>query len=241
LLPALLLLVGCGSETQKTTKTAVEARSPQNLEPAARLLPERTQKREPVQRYVAELQPVNTGFSRTGPKGKAVVLIEAAGSAKVAVVAEGLSAGDLHIGAIHGFETGQNTSCPTLEADLNGDEVVDAAEVMQHVGQLLLPLASSRTPAGDNPEFPQASANGTLEFSGEAPTADLRAALLDLSDSGMQLEKYAVVLYGVGSQVELPGSVAAPAGLPPHLTIPVACGVFVRLPSSGIAKKPAQP
>ena len=92
--------------------------------------------RSVVSRVSGKLVPLNgslvSGTVRAAVEG---------GELSVVVEAEGLEVQQIHPQHLHGFFGGdRSASCPTVEADADGDQVLSAAEVEPVTGPPLLPL-----------------------------------------------------------------------------------------------------
>lgn len=116
------------------------------------------------------------------------------------VIAFNTEAGMVHPQHIHGFENGDQATCPDESADENNDGLIDIGEGGPFYGPVLLPLNSAMA------EFPTADGSGYYMYS---RTFTLTQDQLD--DLG-PLEKNVVVLHGL----ELDGGYEA--------TLPVGCG-----------------
>ena len=98
---------------------------------------------------------------------------------KVSIEASGLEAGKPHPQHIHGFgDASANSTCPTSEADANGDGVVSVGEGLPNYGPIVLPLFP----------FDLVDASGNLDYE----------ATFTVNPSSLQpLHKRTIVMHGL--------------------------------------------
>lgn len=129
--------------------------------------------------------------------------------------------------------------CPTSEADLNHDGMIDIMEAERVVGPMIMPLDGDiSTQLGDFDAYPETDPWGAYVYSRTASfnvlLEDLNAEDDDpidniekLSTTGLkELHGRVVLIQGVAPDLELPTSVASLPGLTAQETLPVACGVL---------------
>jgi hypothetical protein len=182
-----------------------------------------------LKNYMAILEPVPQGPGIAAPSGRATVSIDARGVVEYTISVRGLSPGDVHLQALQGRLSGEPALCPRQGADANGDAYVDAAELGAYAGEVMLPLADE---PGIRPlsasRFPLATPDGELYFARRVPALDVQRIIGEPS-SGLVLERFTVVLYGVSPEVALPDTLTPLGDLSPHVAVPVACGELTRL------------
>lgn len=182
-----------------------------------------------TQRFSAVLQPMNETL--VDPVGGQAVFSITGGTLEATVQASGAAADMLHPQHVHAAGR-----CPPPSADTNGDGYIDVVEGLPFYGAILIPLDGdlSAQSAGSPGGFPTASSDGEIMYQ---QSTDLDAMITDLKaedpnpddpviklDGDLSLPTRTVVLHGVPPSTDLPESVKSVAGLPAHLTLPVACG-----------------
>jgi hypothetical protein len=181
--------------------------------------------------YRATLQPLNQNTVGSNATGQ--VLITVAGDQITFQVQANEVPPDIeHWQHIHGFATGdQASSCPTGDADTNGDGVIDLIETEDAAGTTMIPLNDD--PAGfDIPAdtYPVADDNGTYTYEATADMEDLESAFDEhFPDAGgLNLENRVVFIHGVPEGTDLPDSVQSLGDIPATTTLPIACGTIER-------------
>ena len=90
-----------------------------------------------VRNFVVDMAPLNN----SGVEADITMTITDAKTLAVTIVASGLEAGKVHPQHIHGFQQPKtNATCPTIEADVNADGIVDVVEGLPNYGPIILPL-----------------------------------------------------------------------------------------------------
>lgn len=184
--------------------------------------------------YRADLQPLNAHVGYRPVTGTATFQL-VNGQFVALDHATGMQPGMIHPQHIHAA-----AQCPPPSADVNHDGFIDVIEGVPFYGAILVPLDSDLTnqAAGAFPTV--TNQGGALHYHETAPAAallaDLNAPDPDPTDAVVKLEGAAldlagrhVVLHGVALDTPLPSSVASLGGLPPQLTLPVACGEISRI------------
>lgn len=112
--------------------------------------------------------------------------------------------------------------CPSMSADVNGDRIVDVIEGVPFYGPILVPLDGDiSNTTSEIPTFPLAMGErGTYHYEASTSLSTLMQALGEPLD----LPVRHVVIHGVDLDTPLPASVQSLGGLPPQITLPVACG-----------------
>lgn len=135
-------------------------------------------------------------------------------------------------------------SCPTPLNDINQDGFVDYVEAQASTGKILIPLDNELSSQIAGGIYPVSNRFGNYFYDEETSLArmlaDLRApdpvtgddlVKLDPADN-LNLAGRTVVIHGVSSLFPLPSTVASQGGAPAHRTLPIACGVLVRVADS---------
>lgn len=143
----------------------------------------------------------------------------------------------------------EGSRCPNAGDDLNKDGYIDIEEGNKVWGKILIPLDSNigSQSAGKN-IYPVADASGSYFYervtSFEKLFNDLKSEDKNFEDNvakllpeeGLDIEGRVVVIQGTADTVIYPETVASQDNRPPHLTLPIACGVF-----SPVTKIPGTP
>lgn len=140
--------------------------------------------------------------------------------------------------------------CPTMKDDKNGDGFIDINEAEKVLGKILIPLDSNiSSQASGRRFFPLADLSGyyhyeritnfntflrDLQEEDKDPTDDL----VKLGpDQGLRIEGKTVLIQGVTETVDLPETVGSKGRFRAFQTLPIACGVFKKMPD----KEPGSP
>lgn len=159
--------------------------------------------------YTAALDALND----SGVSGMATVTVEG-DQLTVSIDAAGTVAEQVHAQHIHGGTDGLSSTCPTMDADSDGNGRISVSEGASSYGGILVPLDGSLDAAeglGDLETFPVATANGAYTYDGSIDTGNL-AVNEDRSFADLSLTNHAIVVHGR----RVDGEYAA--------TLPVACG-----------------
>ena len=103
--------------------------------------------------WEAVLTPVNAHAGERAVTGRAVLTMDGEGTLSVSMDVRGVDAGQLHVQHIHGHD-GEST-CPTPQADADGDGLVSVAEGAPDYGGVLVPLTPFPTPDGTRYSYEQ--------------------------------------------------------------------------------------
>lgn len=179
-----------------------------------------------VEIYAARLQPVNPTLTDREVDGVAIIVVRG-DSATIAVEAEGLQPGMMHLQHYHGFTDGEDATCAPPEADTNNDGVVDLIETREYSGITLVPFHENPTSLQIKSDtYPVAEGDdGRIQYLETISLDELRSALERSKDiDDLSFEDRVVYLHGVDQETELPASVQSLGEVPAHVTLPVACG-----------------
>jgi hypothetical protein len=215
---ALATALGCGASAETPETPDMQ------LQPAARI----TAPTGNVKLYVAELLPLNDQLTDPSPVGRASFILREVSDRLQATVNVSNVAPGMHMQHVHGFAN-KDAICPTTDADRNNDGVIDSSEAHHYTGQSLIPLNAA--PADLDPmsrSYPSAR-NGALEYSKVLSASRLRLGLAARGYGSLKLEDRVVLLHGAGPGAKLPPSVASMSGATPAESVPIACGVIVRI------------
>ncbi|MCC6179093.1 MAG: hypothetical protein IT305_27600 [Chloroflexi bacterium] len=197
-----------------------------------------TQPQAPVREvYAASLEPLNTNVTKRPASGFALLTVDGDGLT-VQVVARGLDPGTPHLQHIHGFlDSDAKATCPTAQADKNGDGIVDIAELVPIAGRTLIPL--NQDPIGMmllNPAlFPTPGGpNWSYYYEQTVPIDQLGQAAdqaFGVTNFSLDLDTRTIVVHGISPDATLPDSVSSVPGtkVPAQVTLPVACGALTRV------------
>jgi hypothetical protein len=121
------------------------------------------------------------------------------------------------------LHSGEN--CPNFTSDQNSDGYIDAAEMFFKAGAIIMPLDSDLNSweAGEN-NFP----SGNYHYK---KTASYSLMTSDLKHKGIRffLEGKVVAIYGVPKKHRFPSTVVGRGELDAHTSLPIACGVLVKV------------
>jgi hypothetical protein len=177
-----------------------------------------------VQRFTANLTPVNQHLLDSSPSGEATIEIRG-DSIVIRVTAQGLPPNMTHLQHFHGFEDGSPARCPGADADANGDGVVDVTETAPMAGTTMVPFHAHPANMEIQAEtYPRADGQGAYSYRHAVPLEAVRSAFQEKFGGELALENRVVFIHGVPDDVTLPESVATKAGLPPRVSLPIACG-----------------
>ncbi|MFW6330130.1 MAG: hypothetical protein ACOC3J_00255 [Gemmatimonadota bacterium] len=192
------------------------------------------------QTFIAQLSPLNSDLLDDSPAGTAT--LEVTGdSLVITVLAEGLPPNMMHLQHFHGFEDGAAARCPTSEADENGDGVVDVTETAPLAGTTMVPFHDEPTNLEiDAQTYPRADSEGAYSYRQAVALEALEAAFEDRFGGGLALQDRVVFIHGVPEGTALPETVQTKAGLPAHVTLPIACGELEPGAESGAAERPGR-
>jgi hypothetical protein len=184
------------------------------------------QEQQEQRAFVVDLSGMNSSLTGSDVSGRAILIVDS-GNLQISLVAKGLSPDMMHLGHIHGFMTGEASTCPDMAADANGDGVVDLIETEASAGVTLIPFNDD--PAGltiETDTYPTATAEGLFTYVMTVPLDALGAAVKSTYDiDDLALGNRVIFLHGVPEGTSaLPDSAESLPGVPAYVTIPIACG-----------------
>lgn len=185
----------------------------------------------PSAQYVADLLPMNVKVTGLQTSGHASFTINGD------VLTIEISVKDApprieHWQHFHGFKDTRVAKCPTEEADVNADGIIDLIETEQAAGTTMVPFnddpAAMKIPTSS---YPKASAQGTFHYKEAVSLKALNTAFAKAFDGQkIDLDRRVIFIHGVIAASKLPPSVASLGSIPAQVTLPIACGKIV--PSS---------
>lgn len=178
--------------------------------------------------YYAEINEVNPDLTQEEVSGQATLIVKD-GQLSVTLVAKGLAPGIMHLQHMHGFKgSDEGVTCPTAEADTNGDGIIDLIETHPHTGVTLIPFNAAPAELTIlSSSYPVANENGLLTYEITVPLDELETAVREKYGIGqLALEDLAIYIHGVPEDAGLPDSVQSLPDVPATVTVPVACGAL---------------
>jgi hypothetical protein len=136
----------------------------------------------------------------------------------------------MHLAHVHGFaeQSPDDATCPDQSADANGDGYVDLIETRAAAGVTLIPFTDAPASLQIQAEtYPQASEEGRISYLQRVPLADLQSAVEERFGTPLALDRRVVFIHGAPDGSDLPESVQSLEGVPPQVTIPIACAELV--------------
>lgn len=175
--------------------------------------------------YVAHLQPMNTGVTKTKTTGEARFTVDG-DKLTIDVRVHGAPPDTVHWQHFHGFADGQAASCPSAAADANHDGIVDLIETGTASGTTMVPFITD--PASmdvAHGTYPKTDAHGAYHYHEVVSLTALDAAFTK-AFPGQQLDlaKRVVYIHGVPDATKLPATVQSLGPIPAQVTLPIACG-----------------
>ncbi len=150
-------------------------------------------------------------------------------------------------GGVHAQHIHSGTSCATIAAnDTNADGILDAAEAEAVIGRMLIPLDSNLDsnsqnsfPVGTRYTYVESASFARLSGQNSAENSDLQNEARDVANDVVEevapqladtiLEGRVVEIHGVPANRVLPATVAGMSGKSRQASLPIACGVLVRV------------
>lgn len=211
-----LLIIGCKNSDKEKTDSEIDTTEISN---------EVTK-----EIYQVEISPLNSHITGSEAIGKAVFEIEN-DEVHVRIHMTGTSPNMEHWQHFHGFEDGSVANCPTMDADKNGDGIIDLIETEDFAGTTMVPF--NDVPAEmDFPKnsYPVSDSDGNYTYEMTIPLSKLEKAFGDaFNNTSLQLEKRVLFIHGVPSDTNLPNSVASLGDIPAQVTLPIGCGKFIKV------------
>ncbi len=179
--------------------------------------------------YVAQLQPMNIGTTRTQTAGEARFTVDG-DKLTIDIRVHGAPPDTVHWQHFHGFKDGHAAACPTTAADANQDGIVDLIETEKASGTTMVPFITD--PASmdvAHGTYPEANAHGDYHYHETVSLKTLDAAF-DKAFPGqkLDLDHRVVYIHGVPSDTTLPATVQSLGPIPAQVTLPIACGRIER-------------
>lgn len=180
--------------------------------------------------YVAHLQAMNTGTTKTPTTGTARFVVHG-DKLTIDIRVHGAPPDTVHWQHFHGFTDGQAAACPGTDADANHDGIVDLIETGKASGTTMVPF-DSEPAAMDvaHGTYPKADAHGNYHYHATVSLKALDAAFgKAFPGQQLDLDKRVVYIHGVPSTTQLPSSVTSLGPIPAQVTLPIACGKIERV------------
>lgn len=193
-------------------------------------VPASIQAATPAPVYRAELHPLNTKVTGLQTMGEAR-FTENGGQLTIAIDVEHASPGIEHWQHFHGFKDNRQATCPTAEADKNGDGIIDLIETEPSAGTTMVPFNADPVAMQiPSDTYPRAGADGSYRYRKTVSLEALRAAFTTaLGDRELDLDRRVVFIHGVPDSTALPATVQSLGTIPAQVTLPIACGVIARV------------
>jgi hypothetical protein len=132
---------------------------------------------------------------------------------------------------LHGFKENRKATCPTDQADVNHDGIIDITETEPVSGMTMVPF--NRDPATMqvvSDTYPKSALDGVLFYEHAVPVTTLEAAFAKaFGGQSLDLDRRVVFIHGVAPASKFPASVASLRTIPASVTLPIACGVVERV------------
>lgn len=179
----------------------------------------------------AVLVPLNSDINGRDTNG--VAIFTASGDQlRLQIEIDGVAPDIQHLQHFHGFaDSDQAATCPTMDADTNGDGVVDIKETEPLVGVTMVPFTDDPVSMEIvDATYPTAGADGSYSYDQTVSLSELEQAFGDqFPGQQLDLEKRVVMVHTVPESTELPESVASLDDIPAQTTLPVTCGQIERI------------
>lgn len=180
--------------------------------------------------YVAHLVPMNTQVTLSNTTGEARFDVQG-DRLVIDIRVKNAPANMIHWQHFHGFTTAERATCPGLDADANGDRIVDLIETEPTAGTTMVPF--DRQPAAmdvAHGHYPKASADGSYHYHQAVSMEALSAAFAKaFNGQDLNLDKRVVFIHGVPADTNLPSTVQSLGPIPAAVTLPIACGEIERV------------
>lgn len=174
--------------------------------------------------FTANIEQMNPQLTDSAISGQAIITV-VGDELTITLVAKGLPAG-MRLAHIHGFTQAKGSTCPSPDADVNGDGIVDLIETEPAAGVTLIPFNAD--PAGAmilSDTYPVASADGLLSYHATVSLKALSAVMeKDHGITDLNLGDRVIFIHGVAEGQSLPSSVESLPDVPAEVTVPIACG-----------------
>ncbi len=239
-LAVLMTLASCGGSKGGSTSTTKNPTTTPPQKPQ-----EERQMDEGI--YRAVIKPLNASVASNATSGNFIIKISGDD-----VVVKGRITG-APAGVMHRQQVRVLGSCPDASADKNADGIIDARELKASSGAILIPLDRDLSEQVSGISFgPIANANGAYVYKSSTTLTRLLADLRDLDpdkqddlvklnpEHNLNLADKQIVILGVGSETELPATVAGSEELSAAQALPIGCGELVRISREEEATVPVE-
>lgn len=156
---------------------------------------------------------------------------------EVSVKVEGVEAFSSHAQYLHA-----GAVCPDMSSDSNADEYLDSAEALMTSGKILIPFDGDLSAQLlDSNVFPSANGQGKYSYLNSSALSlmigDLRIEDENPNDAYTKLtlnetinfEGRTVIVYGIPTSLQVPGTIRPFNRLNRQASIPIACGKVLRV------------
>lgn len=194
--------------------------------PARQNNTEEAETKEEPKVYTAELNSINQNITDQPVNGSLTITVQG-DSATIELSVSSIAPNMMHLAHLHGYEDGSEATCPSgLEADGNGDEVVDLIETRGYSGITMIPFHDNPVSLEIKTEtYPQADAQGSFNYSSVVSVKELSSALQEkYGVEDFDFDNFVVFVHGVSEETTLPESVQSLPDVPAKVTLPVSCG-----------------
>jgi len=179
----------------------------------------------PIMSYNASLKALNDSIAGRSAEGR-LEITRVKDSLTLSVNVKNLAPSIMHLMHLHGFKDTGEAQCATMEADTNGDGIVDLLETHPVSGVTLIPFNDD--PAGlriKSDTYPFADSAGNLVYSKTFSYSALREAVKQsYGIDTLAFDELVFYVHGVDTTNSLPESVQSLTEVPARVTVPVACG-----------------
>lgn len=175
-----------------------------------------------------------TPLNGTAGFGRATLTPTPDGGLRVQTSTNGLVPNQPHAAHLHGMLDGSDFTCPTPQADTNGDGFISTPEGLPPYGPIMISLTTSGDTSMDSgltlDRFPIADPTGTVTYDRTIPASELPAGTIE------NLENLVVVQHGIDVDGNGQYNLNSPLGesqfaasmgknqVPAEATFPANCG-----------------
>lgn len=186
---------------------------------------ETTEMADQVTMYRGEIQNMNFASQEGQSIDGTVTVTVNDDVATVDIEAYSLPPGMMHLQHFHGFENGNEATCPAEDADANDDGIIDLIETRESAGITMIPLHDDPLNLEIKTEtYPQAGENGDLKYTTSFSVSEMKNAVQE--KYGLQdfdFNDFVLFIHTVNEAQELPETVQSLPNVPAHVTLPIAC------------------
>lgn len=185
-----------------------------------------------VQKYVAEIKPLNEAIIGSKPHGTAEFTVSD-DALHIEVEMFDTPKNMQHWEHFHGFTDGKDAQPATIAQDVNHDGVVDLPETEAVSGTMMVPFdAEPHQMDIANDTYPVSDDHGYFKYVKHVPLADLKAQFKEVfGTDDLDLDKRVIYIHGVPDAVKLPDTVGGNLNekYDKHVTLPIATGKIVKV------------